>query len=618
MRLVPSPPEASVLRPSPVAFLLLAVWFGLLAGLSEVLFYLGGRLLGVCSFLFLGRDFLWLTPLTNLVFFAVPGLLLCLVSWLRRRGLSVELALFLLAALFALQLLLLVGKLYLWATFLLAIGVGVQAARLLTPRWERFYALVRWSVGWQVVTVLALVALAILPPWVEEKHALAQLPPARPGAPNVLFITLDTVRAENLSLYGYHRQTSPELERWAKRGVCFRHALSAAPWTLPSHACLFTGHYPHQLTATWDLPLGTECPTLAEVLRDHGYLTAGFVGNTRYTSAETGLARGFVHYEDYRRSLGNCVNGSVLAWRLWDTDLLRRQLDFQNLYGRKDAETVNREFLSWLSRQEDRPFFAFINYYDAHDPYLPPPPFNAQFGPPLTVEEREMIRKWWPLDKQALAPEYVETALRGYDSALAYLDHQVGKLLEELEQRGVLDNTLVIITADHGEQFGEHDLFLHGNSLYRQLLHVPLLVLFPDRVPAGATVEHHVTLRDLPATVMELVGLEAESPFPGTSLACCWQPDNSKALRKTSPIICVAVPIPPPFARADHGRSPVAGGKMLSLFSGGKYYINNLGTGTEEVYDGEGDPHDEHNLVGSPEGQRWLQESRQALQRLVK
>jgi arylsulfatase A-like enzyme len=609
-------PEGSAPRPAPVTFLVLALWFGLLAGLTEVLFRTGGKLLGAWNFLFMGRDFLWMIPVTNLALFAVPGLLLCLVSRLRPRWLSVEVALFLFASLLALQVLLLWGKLYLWATALLAFGVAAQFARLTSPRWERFQALVRRSVGWLAVAVLALAGLAILPGWARERQALAQLPPKPPRAPNVLLITLDTVRAENLSLYGYHRQTSPELERWAERGVCFRQALAPAPWTLPSHASLFTGHYPHELSATWNFPLGTGCPTLAEVLRDRGYMTAGFVANTRYASYESGLARGFVHYEDYRRSPGNFVNDSVLAWRLCDTDLARRRLDFQNLYGRKDAETVNREFLGWLSHQDERPFFVFLNYYDAHDPYLPPPPFDARFGPPLTREQREMIRKWWPLDKQALAPEYVETAVRAYDSSIACLDHHLGKLLGELDDRGILDNTLVIITADHGEHFGEHDLFIHGNSLYPQLLHVPLIVLFPERIPAGVSVDHAVTLRDLPATVLDLVGVE-ESPLPGTSLACCWRPAKSEAMRHTSPVLCFAVPIPAPYTRPDHGRSPVAGGKLISLLQEGKYYIRNLDTGKEELYDFADDPHDEHDLARSPEGQRWLRRSRQTLQRFL-
>ena len=123
------------------------------------------------------------------------------------------------------------------------------------------------------------------------------MPPA--NSPNVLLIVLDTVRADHLSLYGYERPTTPNLERLAKRGIRFDNARATAPWTLPSHASMFTGHWPHELGAKWMTPLRGNLPTLAEYLGAHGYATAGFVANVVYCSQETGLARGFTHYEDY-------------------------------------------------------------------------------------------------------------------------------------------------------------------------------------------------------------------------------------------------------------------------------------------------------------------------------
>src|SRR5262249_37940885 len=153
-----------------------------------------------------------------------------------------------------------------------------------------------------------------------EWQAHDRLPPAPRGAPNVLLITLDTVRAKNLSLYGYGRHTAPQLERWAKRGGTFDRALATAPWTLPSHASMFTRRHPHPprrprppRSAGWPTPLDSPSPPLAEVLASHGYATAGFVANRYYAGFDSGLGRGFARYEDYRLTPGEFVNTSTLA-----------------------------------------------------------------------------------------------------------------------------------------------------------------------------------------------------------------------------------------------------------------------------------------------------------------
>jgi arylsulfatase A-like enzyme len=153
-----------------------------------------------------------------------------------------------------------------------------------------------------LVSALAVIAIAGgalgWPRWVESR-AIAALPAPPAGAPNVLLIVLDTVRARSLGLYGYERATSPNLDRFAKNGVVFSHAFSASPWTLPSHGAMFTGRLPHELSGGWMTPIDGTYPTLAEALSSVGYLTAGFIANTTYCPAEFGLARGFSHYEDH-------------------------------------------------------------------------------------------------------------------------------------------------------------------------------------------------------------------------------------------------------------------------------------------------------------------------------
>ncbi len=187
-------------------------------------------------------------------------------------------------------------------------------------------------------------------------------------AANVLLIVLDTVRAQSLSLNGYERETSPQLERLARRGLSFENAISTSPWTLPGHASMFTGRYPHEVSADWSVPLDATFPTLAEVLASNGYATAGFVANVGYCSYEHGLNRGFAYYSDYQFSLGQFILSSSLGRTVASSDRLRRISGYHELLNRRTAENINNDFLHWLSTRGRQPFFAFLNYYDAHEP----------------------------------------------------------------------------------------------------------------------------------------------------------------------------------------------------------------------------------------------------------
>ena len=188
---------------------------------------------------------------------------------------------------------------------------------------------------------------------------------------------------------------------------------------------------------------------------------------------------------------------------------------------RKEAAVVNRELLDWLSqrKQPGHPFFAFLNYNDAHYPYELPPGRPHRFGAePTEKDQRFLIGKWGELDKTAVSPTGVAFATANYDDCIADLDEQLGKLVDVLDQRGLLEHTWLIITADHGESFGEHPgVFCHGGSLYDTEVHVPLLF-----IPPGGTekqiVKETVSLRDMAATIVDVAGLAAEAPFPGVSL----------------------------------------------------------------------------------------------------
>jgi arylsulfatase A-like enzyme len=415
-----------------------------------------------------------------------------------------------------------------------------------------------------------------------ERRAVARIPASSDKLPDVVLVVLDTVRASSLSLHGYTKPTSPNLSRLATQSVTFSRAIAPASWTLPSHASMFTGRWPHELsTGPWS-PLDATHPTLAEYLRNRGYLTAGFVANREYCGREFGLSRGFVHYEDYRVTPGQAALYTAFGHTAMQESEFVQSLRTYRNFGRKSAEQLTEDFLRWhAANAGSRPVFAFLNYWDAHDPYTPPRDYAGRFAPPGTHGGAPPVD---PPDSETLA------ALQGhYDASIAYADEQLGILEGELARRGASDDTLLILLSDHGEHFGEHGLMLHGGSLYAQELHVPLLLTHPALAPKGLEQTGAVSLRNLAATVADLAGLGAAAPFPGQSLRATWEGDNY-----TDPVISEA-------DRVDHlsDRYPAAKGNLASLVSGDLHYIWREYDGGEEVYDLSADPAEEHNLAAA-------------------
>jgi arylsulfatase A-like enzyme len=597
-------PPPSV-RQKPLQILLLGIWFGLLTGLLEAAVF------GVRRFLLglnLGysQDVYWMAPLAELLLFSILGLVFSLIAWCRSGYVPVRLGVFVFLFLgFFSVLFMFSPQLHKYAGMLLAAGLATVISHFLAPRVEKFDPYRRHTLR----AMLALAGGVGLGTFAWRRHsesrALAKLSPTRADAPNVLLIVLDTVRAASLSLHGYQRPTTPHLERFAKAGVRFEWALSTAPWTLASHATMFTGRYPHELSADWLTPLDASYPTLAEFFGGRGYLTAGFIANTRYCSYEHGLDRGFAHYEDYPVSQEQIVASSSLVRYLSTIPALRMTTGDREFPPRKSAAEINRAFLNWVSRKEQRPFFVFLNYFDAHAPYLPPPPFDLRFG-------QRRASAWNRLARAEFIPAHeLRAMVDGYDGALAYLDTQLDLLFGELRRQGILDNTLVIITSDHGEEFGEHGLLDHGNSLYLASVHVPFVIHFPGRVPADRVIRAPVSLRDLAATVMDVLELQGESPFPGESLARFWRGPRDPARPNEGPLLSEVNRLPnvPLWL-------PVSRGDMKSLLVDGWRYILN-GDGQEEVYDMAKDSWEQRDLSDTDEGSQLLPRLRGCLARLL-
>lgn len=535
---------------------------------------------------------LWMTPLANLLIFLPLGVVLHLSlrstrkRWLAQAGTAAifALAIFALLAVFP--------RLHAISWLILAAGVAAQLSRLALRQPARLLVWARrvTVVGATVCLVAGFTIAAA--PAVREGwfRRTADSPPDQ--ALNVLLLVLDTVRWKSLSLSGHERSTSPELDDWSREGVQFVDATVTSPWTLPSHAGMFSGLYPHELEAGFKTPLENTPRTIAESLAELGYATAGFVANRRYGSAEFGLDRGFTRYVDYRVSPAQILISSSIWRRILWHPRLQEALDYYDLYGRAYAATINRELLAWID-ETDRPFFAFVNYYDAHDPYLPPPPFDRRFT--------DDPRRGRPANVDGGAPaESLGPELDMYEGTIAYLDSQLGALRDSLASRGLLDRTLVIITSDHGEQFGEHEMSGHGNSLYSPLLRVPLILASQPRIPAGVRIEIPVTLRDLPATIMHIAAGRTTGEFPGSTLGRFW--DGEVGHPPDSPIL----------AALTWPNGQIA----YSVRSGSHLYIDWFQE-REELYDLARDPEETRDLAQLPEGEEALLQLRALKDSLV-
>jgi arylsulfatase A-like enzyme len=589
---------------SPASAILLAISFGLCAGYLDLVLMLCKKLYLQDEWIIrFGRDFPWTVPVAHAVLLLIPGMVLAVLSGLRPRLCSLRAGSWLFATL-AIWSALLRLPLYGVCTFFLAIGLGRSIGAAVASRgWSRHA--VRYSLGGLFALLAVMAAFSSGRQAIEEHRAIAGLPPPPSAARNVVLIVWDTVRACDLSAYGYSRNTTPNLERWAREGVQYNHALAPAPWTYPSHSCFFTGQWPFQLNSQWRFTLDTPHPTLAEYVASRGYQTAGFAANTNCCNYETGLARGFAHFEDFplnarslfgRTAPGNWILKNVLYTGLYH-DIKWIGLQSRGAYTTSDA------FLSWLRRRRtDRPFFAFINYFDAHAPYIPPPGYAGRFGiRPKPPFDYNFLLGNMTIEKNANAKRAVALARDCYDDCIAFLDEQLGRLLAELKRQGLLDNTVVIITSDHGEAFGDHGVFGHSFSLFLDVIGVPLVILSPS-APAGRVVESPVSLRDLPATVIDQLGLAEGSPFSGRSLTAHWWAAPAQVPQQiTNPALSERADWTAFQAQNQGGGGN--GGFQLSLVASGHHYVRD-GMGTEMLYDLARDPVEKVNLIGTSSGDR--------------
>ncbi|WP_165224080.1 sulfatase [Aquisphaera insulae] len=614
----PGTPAGHPDAPPAWHLLVLSLWCGLVSGPLELgAIFVRKHLFDINQFYWMSRHFVWLIPATNLLIFVALGVAAWGLARTGRRGRWLATRLVCVLAVLG-PLWALLTRIHALAGLLLAMGIAARVVPALERRGDSFRLLVTISLPFLVPVAPLAYATVRLGDHLRLRGEAARPLPAA-GSPNVLLIVLDTVAAEHLSLHGYERPTSPTLEGLARRGVRFDRARAPSSWTLPSHASMFTGRWPHELSVGWLTPLDGGQPTLAEHLGSRGYATAGFVANTFYCGSDSGLARGFTTYRDYifpqlsGFKLAALVDRPVEGLRALHQFLRDRTpfAPFASLIQafdagfRKPASAVNREFRGWLASRprKDRPFFAFLNYYDVHYPYqLADGGIHRFAARPRTDRELDLIERWKAVDKSTLSEQERTFARDSYDDCISNLDEQVGRLLDDLERSGLLESTWLVITSDHGESFGEQaGIYLHGTSLYQAQVHVPLLVVPPlgSTAPARRVIDRNVSLRDIPATILDVLNLRAGSHLPGESLAGLWA-DPATSSGDPSPALSEVVPTnpadPDPARMLDDRRawSSIADGDLLYI------QVRDGSTLREELYNLRVDPGQLRDLSRDP------------------
>ncbi len=576
----------------------------------------------------LNAHHLWLRPLGLMALFLTVGG--AAAWWLRRRpkdhrveaaATALMCVLAMLSPLWALE------ELHPLAAFLLACGLGrvLDSAVLRSPRRR-----LKVAGGAVVVAGCVIAGTGLYRSTLAEPLSMAWLAGPSPQAPNIVLLVLDTVRADHLSHHGYDRDTMPKLRELADRGATFENARATATWTLPSHASMFTGKWPHELTVDIDRPLDGRDPTIAEVLTRNGYRTAGFAGNTTYCNAWFGLDRGFAHYEDAVEnqdvSLLETFRSSGLGLKLIHGLQRIRWIRTHGDYARtRLAESVNRDARAWLDLQDPTdPFFLFINHYDAHGPYVVPDGFPKTFSAADSEAFKQLVKQYRKVNTnhlRAAGPELENEISRlgkdAYDDCLRYLDAQLAGLVEDLERRSLTSGrpTWLIVTSDHGEHFGERGLHRHGNSLFRPLTHVPLVIV--PLGPAAKTIERRLTttvsLRDLPATIADLAGAK-EAPFPGDSLRRHWSSPSAGA--KETPVLCELLFHPTMDQSDGKETAPRAPRMYHALIERDMTYMETMPEG-EAVFDALDDREEAHDLTKGPDVQALLPRLRTRLKAVL-
>mgnify|MGYP000605791849 CR=1 FL=1 len=469
--------------------------------------------------------------------------------------------------------------------------------------------------------------------------------------PNIILLVLDTHRAERMSVYGYHKDVTPALGALAEASTVFEWAIAPAPWTIPSHASMFTGLYPtvHQTNQSYaSLPEGL--PTLAELLRRNGYETVGFCNNPLVGLLENGLDRGFTRFYNYSGTFPDVPEIGP------DTPTLRRikhaaseilqkiSVPIERQFGRSplllklammplfvpfwtrlgkfkgDTAVSLTDVVDYLryhhSTHPDRPLFMFINMMETHLPYYPPRKVLDRWVPYLRKdrEAREFLQRFNTQSYRWVAPmiepfsELEHTVLSDvYDAEVAYQDRQLRKVFRTLRRSGQLENTMIVVISDHGESHGEHDFMGHAFVVYNELVRVPLLIHYPKLFPAGERVEHEVSTRRIFHTILEAAGIEHEAFGHSASTLSLTRALGGREKEPADEVVVSEAYPPMNFINVMEMNNPEAIERFRvrrmrrAIYSDGVKLMT-VDDRPDELFDVRADYFEEHNLLDRPSG----------------
>ena len=328
--------------------------------------------------------------------------------------------------------------------------------------------------------------------------------PQKPEPPkNVILITISTLRADHVSCLGYERNTTPNFDAFGRENVLFRNAFATSGWMMPAHGSIFTSLYPGLHGATHiDRRLGNECYTLAEILKDNGYYCVGFCCNPRLDE-EHGFEQGFDIYDDYSVSM------------------MLHSLAFENeealdINRQRTNALINDAAIGWLQNNNHKPFFMFVHYYDNHWDYLPPSPYYELYDSEYDglIDGTEIARE--PLFSNPPSERDIQHIIDLYDGEVKQTDNDLGEMLKYLKDNALLDNSIIVILGDHGEQFYEHGHTSH-HGIYEELIHIPLTVSIPGTRAKGKIIDSLVSQVDILPTILGYLQIPAPDACQGKS-----------------------------------------------------------------------------------------------------
>lgn len=434
------------------------------------------------------------------------------------------------------------------------------------------------NVGRRMRTTSHYVCVLAVATFAATKATAQSTPPATP--PNVVMFLIDTLRADHLGAYGYDKPTSPNFDALVKESVFFENAISAEGWTLPSVPSIFTSTFPCEHNLIIDrTQLSEALETLPQRLQRGGYFTTSYYANP-YLGVVTGLSRGF---------------------------------DFARRVPYADGETVQ----AWLKERPDKPYFLYIHNLEPHDPWKSPPRYAKKFGSAtpaearrisrLIVKYKSLMRADWEGERGAGVTDntkqqdlylsqlhkMLDAHIALYDGAVNQADERLGSVIETLKTTGQWDRTLFIVLADHGEEFNDHGAYIHGQSVYQELIHVPLLVKLPAGQYAGKRVSDPVGLVDLMPTIMEIISKpELANGARGGSLMPFIRGERQRAADE---IVVTSVRIN--VKKFYKPWADTRGNINVAMRMGDWKGIWNKDHDTVELYDLAKDPHELHNLA---------------------